>query len=296
MPSKKFDRINSVPEAFLKKVPASEREVYDNVVVLLAKLEVRNGKYVISDKNLKIAAQIATELRGALLASSYTNAVTDFAKQFDVQKDVNNELFARLFPDFAPTELTNSIMNIAKRNTIDLLLNRASDTDFVAPLRTTIEQAVINGAGFKETLTSIKNFIEGNEDVDGALLRYSKTYAHDAFAVADRSYTAIVSHEIGAEWFLYSGGKIETTRPFCLARYGKFFHKAEVSAWGGLKDWNGRIPETNSSTIFSYAGGFSCMHSILPQSINAVPRDVIERNILSGNFTPSKFEQEELNL
>lgn len=296
MPSKKFDRINTVPEEFLKKVPASEREVYDRVVELLAKLEVKNGKYVISNKNLKIAAQIATELRGALLSSSYVNAVTDFAKQFDVQKDVNNELFTRLFPEFAPTELTNSIMNIAKRNTIDLLLNRASDTDFVAPLRTTIEQAVINGAGFRETLTSIKNFIEGNEDVDGALLRYSKTYAHDSFAVADRSYTAIVSYEIGAEWFLYSGGKIETTRRFCLDRYGKFFHRKEVEAWGKLGDWNGKVPETDSDTIFSYAGGYNCMHSILPQSIMAVPRDVIERNILSGNFVPSKFEVEELGL
>lgn len=296
MPTEKFSRIDTIPEAFLKKIPASEREVYDDVIGLLARLEVRNGSFVISDKNLKIASQISAMLRNVLLASSYVEAVTEFAREFDVQKDVNNKLFSSLFPEFTQTEMMNSVMNLSKRNTIDLLLNRASDTDFVAPLRDVIEQAVISGSGFKETLTTIRDFIEGSDGKDGALLRYSTTYAHDAFAIADRSYTSIVSEEIKAEWFFYSGGKITTTRPFCLARYNEYYHKKEVQAWGYLGDWNGKIPGTDPSTIFSYAGGYNCGHSILPQSIFNIPKDVIERNIANGNFTPNQFERDELGL
>lgn len=296
MPTEKFSRIDTVPEAFLKKIPASEREVYDDVIGLLARLEVKNGSFVISDKNLKIASQISAMLRNVLLASSYVEAVTEFAREFDVQKDVNNKLFSSLFPEFTQTEMMNSVMNLSKRNTIDLLLNRASDTDFVAPLRDVIEQAVISGSGFKETLTTIRDFIEGSDGKDGALLRYSTTYAHDAFAIADRSYTSLVSKEIKAEWFFYSGDKIATTRPFCLARYNKYFHKKEVESWGNLSPWSGQIPGTNPSTIFDLAGGFWCGHSILPQSIFNIPIDVVRRNIANGNFTPNQFERDELGL
>lgn len=296
MPTEKFNRLDSVPEQFLKKIPASEKEVYDQVVELLGRLQVRNGSFVISNANLAIAAQISELLRGVLLSSSYVEAVTEFARQFDVQQDVNNRLFSSMFGNFTQTEMMNSVVNLSKRNTIDLLLNRASDTDFVAPLREIIEQSVVNGAGYKETLTSIRNFIEGTEEKEGALLRYSSTYAHDAFAISDRSYTALASQELKAVWFLYSGGKIKTTRQFCLSRYNKYYHLKEVQAWGDLKPWDGQIPGTNPSTIFSYAGGFRCQHSILPQSIFNIPIEVVKRNIENGNFTPTEFEKSELEL
>lgn len=310
----KVRRLTTVPDQFLAKIPKAERQVYDMVVQLLARLEVRNGQYVISNRNLTIASEISQLLREVLLGSDYVKYVGEFAKEFDDQAVINNRLFEKAFPAYVPSELGKQVVNIAKRDAIDLLLNRASDSDFVAPLREVIEQSVINGAGYRETLDSIRTFIEGNDEVDGALLKYSKQIAHDSYAIADASYTSIVSEELDAEWFKYSGDEIASTRPFCAERDNQFYHYKEIEAWGagetslgrnGTNErmqwpksgtWAGRIPETTAATIYSYRGGFQCRHSIMPVSLFAVPPEVIQRNIDSGNYVPTEKEKELLDL
>jgi len=311
----KLRRLTTVPDDFLSKIPKAEQQVYDKVVELIGRLQISNGSYVISSKNLKIAADITQLLRGVLLASDYTRYVTEFAKEFDQQAIVNNKLFEAAFPVFEPTELGKSVVNLAKRNAIDLLLNRASDTDFIAPLRETIEQAVVNGAGYRETLQSIRTFIEGSDGELGALSKYSKTYAHNVFSVSDGAYTSIVAEELDADWFIYAGDEIATTRPFCLERHGQYYHWKEIEGWFAIPEklqpgmssstiyikdgapyWNGIIEGTNKDTIYSYKGGNNCRHSILPVSLFSVPMDVIQRNIESGNYEPSEKELELLGM
>lgn len=291
----KVRRLTLVPDEFLAKIPKAESQVYDSVIELLTRLEIKNGSYVISSKNLKIASEIGLLLKQTLLTSDYTKAVAEFAKEFDTQAKISDSLFSKTFPEFTASEMAANVNLISKRNTIDLLLNWASDAEFISPLRDIIEQAVINGSGYTETLKSLRTFIKGDDEVSGKMERYSRLYAHDAFSVSDRSYTSVISDELGAEWFFYSGDTIATTRPFCDKRHNQFFHYLEIEAWAAL-DWSGKIPETNSSTIYSYAGGFSCRHSILPVSIFAVPKEVIERNIASGNYSPTEKEAELLGL
>lgn len=309
---KKISRLTTVPDEFLSKIPKAESQVYDKVVEILSRLEIKDGSYVISSKNLKLASEISGLLRGVLLESDYTNFVAEFAKEFDTQAAISNSYFAKEFAGYTASEMAAAVVNTSKRQAVDLLLNRASDAEFIKPLQDIIEQSVINGSGYSETLKSIREFVQGNEETAGGLERYSRTYAHDTFAIADRSHTSVVAEELEAEWFLYSGDTIATTRPFCDERHNQYFYYKEIQAWGegertlgknGKNEemswpqndtWNGRIPETNSSTIFSYCGGFGCRHSILPVSIFSVPREVIQRNIDAGWFTPSAFEAKEL--
>lgn len=304
----KVRRLTTVPDDFLSKIPAAESEVYNKVVELLSRLEIKNGKYIISSANLEIAANISQLLREALLSSSYVQAVAEFAGEFDQQAAVSNKLFASTFPGFKPSEVAQNLVQIAKRDAIDLLLNRESDSAFVAPLTETITQAVVNGSGYGETLKSIRTFIEGNDKIDGALLRYSKQQAFDTFAVADASYTSLVSEQLEAEWFFYSGDVISTSRPFCEERHNEYFYYKEIEGWPEGRrqegqstpdqngNWAGKIPETNSTTIYSYRGGFNCGHSIIPVSIFSVPKEVIQRNITAGLFVPSRKEAELLGI
>jgi len=310
----KVRRLTSVPDDFLSKIPASEAQVYDSVVGLISRLEIKNGSYVISTKNLKIASEISQLLKGVLLSSDYTKYVAEFAREFDTQAKISDEFFKKTFPEFTVSEMAVAVNQISKRETIDLLLNRASDAEFIAPLRDIIEQAVINGSGYTETLKSIRTFIQGDAEIAGKMERYSRLYAHDAFAISDRSYTSVVSEELGIEWFFYSGDTIATTRPFCDERHNQYYYYKEIEAWGAGKPtlgkngtnqetawpeggtWAGRIQETNSTNIYSYGGGWNCRHSILPVSIFSVPKEVIERNIASGNYSPTEKEAELLGL
>jgi len=305
----KADRLTTVPQEFLSKIPKSEQQVYDAVVALLAQLDVKNGSFAINKKNVTIISNIFEQLRTVLLRSDYSKYVTEFVKEFDTQAVINDELFKSMFPEFTTPELATTVNNIAKRQTIDLLLNRAADLDFISPLRGTIEQAVINGAGYRETLDSIRTFIKGAEKELGALSRYSSTYAHDTFAITDASYTAVVSRELDAQWFLYTGGTIATSRPFCKERDGEYFHIKEIEGWFKSPSklqpgqhtpvngkWAGMQDGENFDTFFSYRGGHRCQHSVLPQSVFAVPLAVIKRAMEAGYYNPSDKELELLGL
>lgn len=303
----KVRRLTSIPDDFLSKIPKSESQVYDSVIELISRLEIKNGEFVISTKNLKIASEISLQLKQVLLASDYTKYVAEFASEFDSQAKISDELFSKTFPGFTVSEMAVNVNLISKRETIDLLLNRASDAEFISPLRDIIEQSVINGSGYNETLKSLRTFIKGDDELAGKMERYSRLYAHDSYAIADRSYTSVIAEELDAEWFFYSGDTIATTRPFCEERHNQYFHYKFIEAWGAGQrtdgmawpqdgTWAGRIPETNSKTIFSYCAGFSCRHSIIPVSIFAVPIEDIRKAISAGYYEPTEKEAELLGL
>ena len=89
--------------------------------------------------------------------------------------------------------------------------------------------------------------------------------------MSDRAVTNTVAEQLGLNWYLYTGGLLDTTRPFCKARNGKYFRKEEVQSWATLGDWAGRMAGTDEKTIFVTAGGYNCQHAILPVSEAAVP-------------------------
>ena len=164
---------------------------------------------------------------------------------------------------------------------------------------------VTSGAGFRESVASIRDFVEGTDTTNGKLLQYSKQIAHDQFAFSDRGYTNAVSDELEAEWYFYAGDEIPTSRCFCIERHDKYWHYKEIEKWGEGQDlgecksgdlWKGAHIDTNAQTIFVYLGGYFCMHSLQPVSIFVVPKEIVERNIANGNYEPSVFEIDEIGL
>jgi hypothetical protein len=225
-------------------------------------------------------------------------AVSEFASEFDIQNDLNFSYFKDVFELKKSSELAAAITLQNKSNAIDLLLNRGADTDFVAPLRGIIENSVITNASYKDTLFAIREFVEGNENFDSRLISYSRQIAHDTFAIADRAVTSTYADEIDADWFLYLGDVITTSRAFCKERHGNYYHWKEIAAWGdgkktqGLRlpdsdgHWQGEIDGTNKDTIFIYAGGYNCRHAINAVSVAVVPKVVLQRNIEQGFYNP----------
>lgn len=304
----KNKRIEDIPSQFLSSVKKTEREIYTKVIAQLGELEIVGGAFVQSVKNIEIAGQINTELKKVLIGSEYTKAVSTFAKEFDVQADLNFSYFEKAFKLPIASEVAVAAMNQAKRNAVDLLLNRAADSEFIAPLQNIIEQSVVNNANYGETLSAIRDFVEGAPEVDSRLLRYSTQIARDSFAISDAAVVSIYADENEFEWFFYSGATIDTTREFCRERAGGFFYYKEIDEWGkghkttglslpnGEGVWPGMILGTTEATIYSYRGGYNCGHSIMPVSIAGVPLTDIQRNIDQGFFVPTEFERSELGL
>jgi hypothetical protein len=213
------------------------------------------------------------------------------------QAKVSNDLFAKTFEGFTPLPVSQQLLRTTQRNAVDLLVNAIGNQRFADVVRENIETAISSNAGFTETVKQLQTIVPGDDEVDGKLLQYNKQIAHDTFAIADRNYTSAVSEELEAEWFFYSGSEIETTRPFCSARHNQYFYYREIEQWPSTAgDWAGRIPGTNSSTIYSYAGGYNCRHSIIPVSIRRVPEKVVREAIQKWGFEPNQVEADLLGL
>lgn len=300
---KKSDRLQQKPDEFLGKLKKPQRKLADFIIGKLSQLERSGNDIIAGEKNFLLIDELKVEVKDYLLKKTdYTDAVKDFAGDFDDQKKISTEYYNTI-DNIVSGEVADVIADRIKRDTVQALLKDSINEDLLKPLGSTLDLAVSNGAGFNETLEMIRTFIDGNDEVDGAVEKYAKQLAHNSFANADRAHGSAIADELDMEWFIYGGGLVDNTRCFCEERHNKFYHYKEIEAWGRGEDvgscgfpWQGMNRATDEKTIFTYAGGYNCLHSIGGVSIFDVPKEDVQRNVDNGNYVPSEFEREELGL
>lgn len=283
----KNKRLLSIPLKLQTVVQKQQNEVLNGIISKLNELSVKGGRYEITNENLKVIGLIDIELKEVLLNDDYLKAVKQFTKEFDKQALINNDLIKSGFGEVETPISSQAYINNAKKGAIKALTGNSFDAEIVAPLQTILENAVVNGASYSETLEAVSNFIKGTDESVSQLLKYSKQITNDTFSIADRSYTSIVSDYLESEWFYYSGTEVATTRCFCAERVGNYYHYKEIESWGngenlgecniGGGQWAGEIVGTNSATIYSFLGGYNCLHSLTPVSEFIVPESDKER-------------------
>ena len=282
----KTNRLASVPEQFLTEVQKTEKTIYADILALLDRLKIdADGKIILSKTNIAVAGQLRDELKKVALTDDYLKAVIDYTKEMDKQAVITDDYMQKAFPDFKESDVANALLEKSKKTAIDSLIGTGLEENFSTPIADFIDTAVSSGSGFIDLRNQIQEYVLSTDEQESKLMQYSGQVAHDAVAFSDRAYTNVLAEELDAEWYLYSGTELPTSRPFCEERKDKFFHYKEIEAWAD-KDWQGKAEGTNAQTIFITAGGYNCVDSILPVGIAIVPDDVIQRNIDNGNYTP----------
>jgi hypothetical protein len=288
----KNERLNSIPLKMQSAAEKSQKAALNDILYQLGKLELKDGQIKINNANLKIINQISEDLKGSLLSKEYLQAVKSFASQFDAQAKLNDKIIKAGVGEIENPLAARSYITNAKKTAISALSGDAFGAQITGPVSDYLQAAVVNGSSINDTIDGLRNLMEGDKKIDGKLLKYVKTITSDSFAVADRSYTSIVSDFLDAEWFYYAGSEVDNTRCFCHQRVGNYYHYEEIEAWGNGEDlgecnlgegkWAGMIPGTNAKTIYSYLGGYGCMHSLMPVSEAIVPDSDIQRAIDKG--------------
>lgn len=304
---KKAARLSEIPVELYTGIEKFQLFAYDELITLLAKLTLVNGRFKKTQANFKLVDSILVELEKLFApGKEYMQVVAEFAQEFDNQKGAADKYFKAVFEGFTPEKIDAKIMERSKEAATELLSGGTPKTQFLQGLKGELDKAISTNSSWRDTVRNLRTIALGRSDVgvndryvtptDGKLLRYAKQIASDSISIGDRSYTYAVAQSLDAEWFLYFGDELPTSRAFCLERYGKYFHKKEIELWAHL-DWQGKMKDsTNESTIFINCGGWNCQHSLLPVTIDQVPMDVIMRVIQAGMFEPSAFEREELGI
>jgi len=265
----KVERLENIPDAFADRMVAIQRAKFSEIIALLDELDYSGGNIVVNQANLLRIEQIVEQAKDLLTTGEFETVVGELLEEFDNQAAITYRYFDEAFTGFEVPAIANEILAQKKREAVIDLLN-STDQYLSNPVRQALSNAVTSGASRQDVIDVFRLLIEGDADTVGRLERATRQIVSDTFALSDRALTNAVAEQLDVKWYRYVGGLMDTTRPFCKARNGKFFSKAEVESWG-VQDWEGKMAGTDSKTIFVTAGGYNCQHSILPVAESAVP-------------------------
>lgn len=269
---------------FVDGTSATETTILNRIKLLIRNLEVdAQGNIKPTVANIKATRAIKDDINSIVLNEAYLKKVDTFIDSFAKTKGITDQFFKGITNNFNPNKLVfKEVLNNNVTLTRNSLTSAGINENVIKPILDLVNQSVTSGGLIQDLENDLTLNIKGDKDRLGGLERYSSQITRDALNQYSRNYNESVSSNLGLEWYYYSGSIIQDTRTYCKERAGKYFHKKEVQKVPS--QWNGRIPGTNSSSIFIYAGGYNCRHIWMPVLIDVVPKTVIRRNISSGNY------------
>lgn len=269
-----------------------------------------NGKVIVSGKDGaenrarigRIKAILKTFIQGARgKPGKLDKAKESYLNAFKAIEEVQARYFKENFKAFEVRPL-KALTKAAQFRTAELLSTGLTQ-ELTTPLYLILDQA-LRGASLKEINERAREELETTfssggggrrQEVKsrGRLESYANRIVRDTLNNFSGNLTTATAESLGLEWFYYSAGKVQGSRPFCLEREGKYFHREEVERWAALS-WEGKNPQTNEDNILALRGGYNCMHSIIPVSKDAIPENrdkVVKPPAESGREAPEQAQE-----
>lgn len=242
---------------------------------ILGDLDVRGGTILPTEANIARLSEVMQAIEAGFVDDQYERAVRDYLRTFD-KLTTNTATWANELGRFSPDLLT-SLSRQYKTIAAEYLLNAQSfSLTMLNPIAQEVAGYIATGGRYRDLVDSVSTIVTGGGEADGALLGNARTAVNDLVSVYERTATSVAAEAVGADFFLYQGRPIDTTRPFCRDRANKYYHRREIAGWAD-EDWNGKMAGTTSTTIFQYLGGYNCRHVLVPVRQDLVPAADLHR-------------------
>jgi len=286
---------------FDKSIPDLQDRLYKEMLNEIKRLDTKGDKISVTVKNLSILTSIKNKLNRLILNKEYTDQIKDFAKSFNDVYALQFEYWKSIEKTFKPKPLLKAIRNQAITDTVKSLTTQGISANVSDAIIGILRQNITAGGSYKDLSEQLRQSLTNTPESKGILDRYVKTVANDSINQFSRSYTNIVSNDLGYQFYRYMNTDIDTTRCWCNAMTDlNYFHISEVPdllLGKGLKcDGEsvpiykktglpyGMIEGTNPENVFIRAGGWNCRHSIQPVAVRQVPKDIRDRIYGSSNY------------
>lgn len=271
-------------EQYAKSILAVEAKLYDDLVTVLRFVDLDSEGYIKQNAgNRQILRAAQKQFDTTINDSGYQTAVERHLSVIGKIDAINESYFQSVSSAFKPNRVfIKSLQTNAINAVNEFILQDGLQAYVGIPLREILSTNINSGGSYSGMLRQLQEFIKGSPKNESRLMSYSKTYLSDTLFDYSRAYQAAVTQDLGLVWFFYSGGVTTSgkgskgSREFCLERVDKYFHKTEVEAWANL-EWAGKKAGTTKSSIFIFAGGWNCKHSLIPVHESVVPQAAKDR-------------------
>lgn len=272
------DLIISTSDNFASEVERIQGFIYNRIIGSLKDLELDADGYIIQNaSNRKILYSTQDLVDELLPGEEFINLVSTSLTAIPQIEELNSEYFYGISKAFNPNK---NFLKTLQSQTIEsletTLLQDGITASIKLPLMDILNQNVNTGGSFSGMLEQVRNFIKGNDELDGRLLSYSRGILRDTLFNYSRSYQQAMTADLKLEYYMYAGGVMDKTRPFCLERSGNFYHEDEIKSWAA-QEWQGKRAGTTESSIFIYAGGYNCSHALVPVHKSIVPNEQLKK-------------------
>lgn len=268
---RKEKTIDKMPDAFLSDMKKEQKDLVEVIVLAFAQMfDIKDDVIISNQSNIsRVAASKALKEIFKRLGQRITNkmingylslmglnkkyfAVFKTGLLLDAQSKAESRVWASLGYDPETKKLKNGsyLDSITKDKTLE------------RRIKVIATRAAIGGTSWLDFRKNVSDYIlkTGKNGALSQVLNRSAVY--DSFAEVDRTLTAVYAEELDLKYFIYQGGLMTTTRPFCKERNGKVFSSEEIDAWNDLT-WQGK---NEGSTVQISQGGYNCRHFYSPIS------------------------------
>lgn len=265
-------------ERYAKAIIGVESKLYDDLVTILRFVDLDSDGYIKQNAgNRQILRAAQKKFDTTINDSGYQSAVETHISVISKIDVLNESYFESISSAFKPNRVfIKSLQTNAVETVNQYLLQDGLAAQVKLPLNEILSQNFNTGGSYSGMLNQLRTFIKGNDKLDGRLTSYSRGILRDALFQYSRAYQQSITVDLKLEWYLYSGGIIDKSRPFCIERSGKYWHQKEIESWADL-NWAGKNNLTTKSSIFILAGGHNCAHSIIPVHESVVPQEAKDR-------------------
>lgn len=277
---KRFRFITSEEKKLERQIKRMENRIFRAVLeFLLAELVFEDGKIktvaknLISARNLRIVQQEFVDEVGV-------NVVKGIAKAFIGLHNLNERYFKALLPGRKSRVAnaggriltqTNAKIgykagNIVKGGFLHDLANSQSVFDRI---KQEALKAIASGESLNQFRGRLDEFIKGKGDTDGEVRKYWKRMTYDIYMQHDAQTQLGYANDLGLVFAVYQGGLIESSRPFCIERNDRIYHKSEIEKFGTASDRYGGYTNKSAGEFqgknagynpLQDRGGYNCRH------------------------------------
>lgn len=259
---------------YASRIIAVQNKLYNDLVTILKFVDLDEQGYIKQNSgNRAILRTAQDQFDKTIRSSTYQYALEQHLNVIPVIDNLNTEYFESISSAFKPNRVfIKNLQTQTIENVNTLILQDGLAAQVKLPLNQILQQNVNTGGSFTGMLNQLKTFIQGNDNIEGRLLSYSRGILRDTLFQYTRSFQTSVTEDLKLTWYRYVGGLMDKSRPFCIDRNGGFFTQKEIESWAS-SEWKGKNNLTTKSSIFIFCGGYNCNHQLIPVSDLIVPAE-----------------------
>lgn len=248
----------------------AQQLIYEALAEQVSRFEISQGNFVYGQDFSQRFAIIDKRIK-SIINRVYIPDVKGYLRDYKTIEDTT----VNLHKSYNELQIDKQLLTPAKRAVYDqaeYYLTEGLADAYIQPAKYLLMQQVASGASIKQAQSLLKQWNEG-EITSGKLTSarptprlqaYSLQIARDSMFQYNGVIQDIIGKEYGLTKFIYVGGLVSDSRPFCRHLVG-LKRKIDLDEIPPLveKYPQGLIPNTTKKTFPIWRGGYNCRHTVM---------------------------------